>query len=708
MTLSVPETGLSLWRGDQPGNLSPDPQAKQTQVMRLNLAQSTLDELVESLRNDQKARLRLGKHQTLYYGSKSQQFHSRLETHRSELYKTSPDDQENLYFSGVLSHSLEVQKAKEATAATDEALATLEQSLSAFERGKESKKTQLVNLKTEDRRSRSKAPLSKIDLDKERFFKNRSISDSPSLGAIRSPASLPTLTPTSVPSSQNKRKTRQDALKTPFIHLLAVRPVSVKYLAQTTRSSQEDCLELARKYGVENRIDPSKFNLKDKSYKELDIWNFPYPSESDRASAIENAISAFDRQRISTSDKLWQMLNSKEERAKGICKSRLKLQTAPPPIKVHAAEEAGKDGYLTGNETDRTNGRLTPNAMATDTSSKPAVKKPTPTKAKNTTLTGRVTKKAEKKPPAAKPTGKFKSAEFVHDSDEDTDIPDAPGLPSPPPAAKKPAVASSTEAKKTTESKKALPKPPPDSKPAKQTSKPSSAAQSPTVKPQITLKPQPRTIKTIPATNGNGTGSKTLPGSRTTKPTSPVKPSPLASSPPTNASDIDNSSQNSGQTSSSSSSPLMAHMTKQNKSKPATTATTGKLKVPAKPNGTVKPVTEQTNPLKRKALPDPIPTGRLNRNGEDIKRRRPIESMSPSGTSSGSASPPHNRDYLRKQLRQKSIDFKKLYSRYRDLHNSLVNQMDPTPSDLSRLKQMHARVQRMKKEIWDEDRRLRG
>ncbi|RAO65847.1 uncharacterized protein BHQ10_001859 [Talaromyces amestolkiae] len=712
MALTVPDTGLSLWRGDQPGNLSPDPHAKQTQILRLNLAQSTLDELVESLRNDQKARLRLGKHQTLYYGSKSQQFHSHLETHRSELYKTSEDDRENLYFSGVLSHSLEVQKAKEATAATDEALATLEQSLSAFERGKESKKTQLVNLKPDDRKSRSKVPLSKIDLDKERFFKNRSISGSPSLGAIRSPASLPTLTPTSVPSSQNKRKARQDALKTPFIHLLAVRPVSVKYLAQTTRSSQEDCLELARKYGVENRIDPSKFNLKDKSYKELDIWSFPYPSESDRASAIENAISAFDRQRVSTSDKLWQMLNSKEERAKGICKSRLKLQTAPPPpIKVHAAEETSKEGDLTGNETDRTNGRLTPNAMAGDTSSKPAAKKPPTTKAKNSTLTGRITKKTEKKAPPPKPTGKFKSAEFVHDSDEDTDIPDAPPIPSPPPAAKKPAATTESkkppEAKKSTENKK-LPAKLVDSKPAKPASKPTSAAQSPTVKPQITLKPQPRTIKTIPATNGNGTGSKTLPGSRATKPTSPVKPSPLASSPPTNASDIDNSSQNSGQTSSSSSSPLIAQVAKQNKTKTAAPTTVIKPKVPAKPNGTVKPVIEQTNPLKRKALPDPMPTGRLNRNGEDIKRRRPIESMSPSGTSSGSASPPHNRDYHRQQLRQKSMDFKKLYSRYRDLHNSLVNQMDPTPSDLSRLKQMHARVQRMKKEIWDEDRRLRG
>ncbi|OKL59972.1 hypothetical protein UA08_04805 [Talaromyces atroroseus] len=696
MALDVPDTGLSLWRGDQSGGLSPDPHAKQTQIMRLNLAQNTMDELVESLRNDQKARLRLGKHQTLYYGSKSQQFHSYLEPHRSELYKTTSADRENLYFSGVLSHSLEVQKAKEATAATDEALANLEQSLSAFERGKESKRTQLVNLKPDDRRSHSRAPLSKIDLDKERFFKNRSISGSPSLGAMRSPASLPALTPTSVPPSQNKRKIRLEALKTPFIHLLAVTPVSVKYLAQTTRSSQEDCLELARKYGVENRIDPSKFNLKDKCYKELDIWNFPYPNDSDRASAIENAISAFDRQRISPSDKLWQMLNSKEERTKGVCKSRLKLQTGPPPppphIKVHASEEAGKEDYLTGNETDRTNGRLTPTTTVTTpadhTAAKPASKKmATTTKAKNSTLTGRVTKKADKKPPA-KPTGKFKSAEFVHDSDEDIDIPDAPPASPPPPAKKPPS---------STETSKAPPKPP-------ATSKTSSAAHSPAVKPQITLKPQPRTIKTIPA-NTNGTASKTLPGTRTTKPTSPVKPSPLASSPPTNASDFENSTHKSGQTSSSSSSPLMAQMAKQPKAKPAVAP---KPKPTVKQNGTAKPAMEQTNPLKRKVAPEPTTTGRMNRHGDDIKRRRPpVQSMSPSGTSSGSASPPLNREHLRQQLQQKSMDFKRLYSKYRNLHDSLVNQMAPTPSDLSRLKQMHTKVQRMKKEIWDEDRRLR-
>lgn len=73
--LSVPESGLLLRRGELPGHPTPDASGKPIQVLRLNLAQSTLDELVQCLRDNQKARIRLGKHHTLYYGNKSQSFH---------------------------------------------------------------------------------------------------------------------------------------------------------------------------------------------------------------------------------------------------------------------------------------------------------------------------------------------------------------------------------------------------------------------------------------------------------------------------------------------------------------------------------------------------------------------------------------------------------------------------------------------------------
>ena len=88
----IPEIGLSLRHGEQPG----EPASKPVQIMRLNLVQSTLDELIESLRNDQPARVRLGKHPSLQYAGKSHSFHTYPETHRSEIYHSSPDKRKPL------------------------------------------------------------------------------------------------------------------------------------------------------------------------------------------------------------------------------------------------------------------------------------------------------------------------------------------------------------------------------------------------------------------------------------------------------------------------------------------------------------------------------------------------------------------------------------------------------------------------------------
>ncbi|GIK03312.1 hypothetical protein Aspvir_007381 [Aspergillus viridinutans] len=714
--LDVPETGLSLLR-DNPGN---NATAKPPQIMRLNLAQSTLDELVQSLRKDQTARIRLGKHPTLSYGSKTQQFHSAPEIHRSEVYAASSADKENLYFAGVLSHRLEVQRAKEATAATDQALANLEQSLNAFERGKESKKTHMITsidevkaLRAGDLRSSTgreaailaRKPTTKVEIEKDRLLKNtanRSLSSSPALGVSRSPAPIPPLTPTSAPSSQNKDRIRLDSLKVPFIHLLAVRAVSVKFLARQTRSSLEDCSALARKYGTENRIDPEKFDLRDKTYKELDVWNFPYPSQEERQEAIENAISAFDRMRISRSDKLWQMLLPKEERGKGKCLSRLDLRTGPikkaltPKIQVHASDDNGKDGYTTDHETDRASANG-PTPKPAPKSSAPAPKKrandkdsstkrTNPAKSKtstNSTLTGRVTKKAERKP-GSKTDGKFKSAEFVQESDEDdTDMPDAP-VPAPAPEKTKP------------EQSKVQPKP-------KQTAPSKVGDPSHTSTPKVNQSEAPPS-KVEPTSQhaAKSVAAKRPPSNRAPNQRSPQKPSPLGSSPPANASDAQSRSRSSSQNnaSSSSSTPLITQLSKPNK----VTQSTGAIKT----NGVTK-TTESVNPLKRKAETDrpsaiqSKTTGRTTGNLEHKRRR----AVSTSSGSTGSASPPLSRELLRQQLREKSQKFKQYYAKYRALHDSMASHPDPPRAELERLQRQHIRLQRMKKEIWDEHGRLR-
>jgi RNA polymerase II elongation factor ELL len=703
-SFKIPQTGLSLHLGEQSGDLSVRP----NQIMRLNLVQSTLDDLIQSLRKEQPARLRLGKHPSLHFGGKSHSFHAYPETHRSEIYHSS--DKESLYFTGILSHSLEVEKAKNATAATDQALADLEEKLNAHERGKESKKTHIISHPDELRglrgsKSGYKGPTSKVELEKDRFLKTaaiRSLTASPTLGAPKSPAFA--MTPTSAPIMQDKDRERLEAARTPTIHLLAIRAVSAKFLARQTRMTIEDGTILCEKYGTQNRINAEKYGLKDKFYKELDPWNFNYTPD-DRTSAIEGCISAYDRMRISKSDPIWQKLLPKAERGKGKCLSRLNLRTAPPPkpvaskAKVNSAENMGKD-----NETDRvapkgatSEPKSTSTLQKTRTSDKDVTKKSTKLKSTNSTLTGRVTKKAAGKTPAKLDgNSKIKSAEFVLDSDDNDDTEMADAAPAPAPKQQPDHKRASSNPKTQTPKIKAPVKP-------RATEAPSDSATK--VTPKV---PKPETAKpklepTKPA--HNVTASKRPPSRPST---SPQKPSPLGHSPPANASDStgrnrsDSQNQSSG---SSSSSPLIAQLAKTNKvARPAASSDKPAAKVPAHTNGVAKTATKS---LKRKAESDQFsvpqagrPTGNL-----EAKRHRAVSTSS--GGSTGSASPPMSNEILWQKLQKKSRDFKLHWAKYRTLHDHLSEQRAPPTAELDRLRRQHKRLEEMKKEIWEEDRKLR-
>ncbi|KAJ5126006.1 hypothetical protein N7448_005316 [Penicillium atrosanguineum] len=701
----IPETGLSLRHGEQSGESA----SKPVQIMRLNLVQSTLDELIESLRNNQPARVRLGKHPSLHYAGKSHSFHTYPETHRSEIYHSS-SDKRNLYFTGVLSHSLEVEKARAATAATDQALANLEESLNAFERGKESKKTHMIQHPDELRSLRAaggsgqRGPKSKAGLEKERLLRtaaSRSLTSSPTLGSAKSPAPIPT----SAPLSQTKNNARHEALKAPFIHLLAVRAVSSKFLARQTRSTIEDCTVLAQKYGSENRLNREKYDLKDKSYKDLDVWTFPYPTQDDRQEAIENAVSAFDRMRISRTDKLWQMLLPKGERGKGKCLSRLNLSNGPVKkttqgrSQVDGGDDSGKNGDTTGNETDR---RTAPSKTSDAPRSTPAQKPPAgkaPSKStNNTTLTGRVTKKTAAKPPAKTDT-KFKSAEFVHDSDDDDETPDT--APSPPAPAQRP------KEEKTAPSKKPQA---PIKAPGKAPTKAPAPAKSRATNNAPPASKSTKTESSTPKLESSQSRSTTSASSKRPAPrtsTSPQKPSPLGSSPPANVSDATGRSRSDSQnqSSSSSSSPLISQLARANK------ATTGTVARPSKPvtstNGPSKSGLVG-NPLKRKAESDRLApphaaAGRTTGN-LDHKRRRAVSTSS--GGSTGSASPPLSQEILREQLREKSMRFKRYYAKYLSLHRTLDTSTNPSSADLNKLSRQHDMLRSMKEEIWDEHARL--
>lgn len=110
--------------------------------------------------------------------------------------------------------------------------------------------------------------------------------------------------------------------KIPFIHLLATRPLSPRHLRRLLGMPKDNCDQLITIFARDCPSDPEKKELLEVSYKELNVWNFPYHKEVIRQSAIENSIVAFDTLGIDPTDDLWQLLLPADERGKGICLSK--------------------------------------------------------------------------------------------------------------------------------------------------------------------------------------------------------------------------------------------------------------------------------------------------------------------------------------------------------------------------------------------------
>lgn len=264
---------------------------------------------------------------------------------------------------------------------------------------------------------------------------------------------------------------------------------------------------------------------------------------------------------------------------------------------------------------------------------------------------------------------------------------------------------------------KAQPSPSPNTSHDKPNS--SHAATSRAAKPDSRPVPKqsPQGARTTATAAATATTSQKHPPSQLSKSASPRKPSPVRYSPPTNSSDSRGHSRSSSRntaTSSSSSSPLIAQVSKgRQPDRPANPPASKSIKpnggVNGTSNGVAKPKRETAVPLKRKAEPQQPPVTESQNAGRpnghvDHKRRR---ATSISSGSTGSDSPSMGREFLLQQLREKSQRFKQYYAKYRALHDSLASLVNPPQADLEKLQLQHKRLQRMKEEIWDEDRRLR-
>lgn len=425
-------------------------------------------------------------------------------------------------------------------------------------------------------KSGRRAPYLKKNLPVDRTKPQRS-----TLGQPRSLPATPLLRGQRSPADNSANVVAKlDALRIPLIHLLAMSPDSEQNLASKTRVSEEICLRILRE--VANRVG-KQWQLVDDVYKDLDLWDFPYPSQMDRDQAITNTRAAFNRLRLSREASEWQMILAPGDRGKVDPNPappqpvKLPPKLAPPPSITVTAESA---------ETSKPSLQITKKASGGEPIARSASQstakagKPAQKDAISRIIGKKGKKPAAAKATAAKPKGpigrppksaaartskasqvrestinsRVKSAERVEDSDEDIEMEDVKL--SPPKVLEK-KVASPPLRQTTTAMTKASPTASVNSDRDRDDSRLKSKkaltpnAIKPPVKKQRREAPKSKNSSfTSAKRNGNvkapSRNPKPLPSrdnfARRSSSNSPPKPSPLGSSPPINASDIDNTS----------------------------------------------------------------------------------------------------------------------------------------------------------------------
>lgn len=349
----------------------------------------------------------------------------------------------------------------------------------------------------------------------------RSMPSSPALSGVGSPS----LGPTSAPLSQQKAE-QSKATRKPVVHLLALAPMSEPaVLSKIPEALDCDIRQALQKVGDLNES-TGKWELRKNFYKELDVWSYDYDTTEDRQRAIDNAVKQYDKMRLGVSEPEWDRLLPRSERGTGKCLSKLQAQIAQGPI-VRAprtgASKSEDSGHDTPNgENDDVSGdkhlsKVKSESLARSVSQPPSAKskkvneKEVQAKrllSKNNTKPKLTPAKKEKL--GTKAGGKILSSQFVSDSDEEEDAYLIPPKPAPKHMKRGRDVDQETSDSSVPLSKKA--------KKEDHSHRVSDASQS-------------SRITTVSAH-----------ASHRTKGTSPQKSSPLASSPPTNASEFETSS----------------------------------------------------------------------------------------------------------------------------------------------------------------------
>lgn len=514
---------------------------------------------------------------------------------------------------------------------------------------------------------------------------------SPLLGAPSSP--MHKRPPTSQPS--NSHDMIVSALRIPIIHLLAREPATEASLAATCRTSLAIVKDVLPKIAKRSTADADKWQLTDKSFREVNPFKFPYQSAEHRQQAIDGAIKSFDRQRLAKDDKLWQILLPHDQRGQGICLSRSTVKAPEAKPKAKASTPMHKISDLTKKK-----------PVAKKAADKPAVEK----------------KPKVAKEPEIKPKSSIKEKYLAREKEKEKEREKEKAAVNVKEVKEEPTIATTA----TTSTPSSSTRPVAPSKPNTPATDASKIRTKKAPAPEGNMNPRAK-----PKMSGRDS-QRDRPTNRPFKPTMPVNtkpknPSPLSASPPVNASDFEDShpvhkalaaapspAKSAAGNSDSSlkrkanniDSNIHNHLAvkKQHVDRPTSTHT------PSHTNGKATGSTpSSTSSLKRKSddssssnTPTTAPKARKVANidtglASRYHHNNPRASPGASSTSTTSPSMPSLSFRQTVELSQK---FQKYYKRYEELYWQLTEaEKPPTEAQRNDLLKMHKKLEEMKREI---------
>ena len=380
----------------------------------------------------------------------------------SLLYTHSVDATPECTLTGQITHKISPAKLSEDLAGTDNALEDLKRSLASAEKVKQSHQWVLSNVILLDShiyrikllpdaagllpsKSHASASLRQPSTPARSFMsikKNKlsskvtdttisSLPSSPSMASTRPPV---VFNSKSKASHGDEGSRKPPAIRSAAVHLLATKALPSTEIAQKLNVKKENLDGVLEKIANRSSDNQVEWDLKDRAFKEIDVWTFRYP-EADRKGAIKRAVEAFDRMRLDPHGQHFERLLPKDKRGKGDSLSKFKdlgkgpmKQNGTPQIQIQH-----HDATSTKAESDRSRRLHVENAKQEP--ERRSVLQDASQKRKPSEKEARLKRLSKNEPKDVVPAGKKKraeplikrgskkvaplSSEFVHDSDEE-------------------------------------------------------------------------------------------------------------------------------------------------------------------------------------------------------------------------------------------------------------------------------------------------